>query len=94
MKIMVALNETTSEPGPRPTARACRVTTGPDQGKSFGYASWGQTFYWGFWTAGGNPAGVRVTRWVEGMRIAGNAAQKRVAVDRVGLSPLPGGVSW
>ena len=69
------------------------MAAGPDKGKSFSYAAWGQTFYWG-WTARGNPAGVQVTRWVEGAASAGNAAQQTVVVNRVGLSPLPGGISW
>ena len=68
-------------------------TAGPDKGKSFGYASWGWTIYWGFWTHGGDPAGTHVTRWVEGVTRTGNATQN-VAVDREGIAPLPGGVSW
>jgi RHS repeat-associated protein len=69
-------------------------TAGKDKGKSFGFASWGHEFNWGFWT-GGNPSPTRVsvTRWVEGVSSTGTATQN-FGVSRVALAPLPGGVSW
>lgn len=68
-------------------------TRGPDAGKSFGYVTWGHTFFWGFVWSRPTPAAVQVTRWVEGVSKSGTMAQN-VSVDRTGLAPLPGGVAW
>ena len=68
------------------------VTDGRDKGKSLGYASWGQIVYWGpARFPGASAAGVK--RWVEGVSWSGTAAQNG-GVDRNGLAPLPGQITW
>jgi hypothetical protein len=68
-------------------------TAGKYKGKSFGYATWGHTIYWGFHLTKANPAQTEVTRWVEGVSKNGKANQN-FGVTRNGLNPLPGGISW
>gem|GEM_PF-4150013 len=68
-------------------------TRGRDKGKSFGYASWGQTITWGIQSPGVNPARAKIVRWVEGTTRSGTG-NKTFGVSRVGLVPLPGGISW
>ena len=68
------------------------VTDGRDRGKSLGYASWGQIIYWGpARFPGASATGVK--RWVEGVSWSGTAAQNG-GVDRKGLAPLPGQITW
>ncbi len=68
------------------------VTDGRDKGKSLGYASWGQIIYWGP-ARFADASGTGVKRSVESFSWSGTAAQSG-GVDRNGLAPLPGQITW